>query len=176
MSPGRKFVAWVAALYSAVMAVLVAVAALVASGLPEADAVALERILELRAPGLLFAAVMLAFICAGAVKWFFADYVTAARTLADQTRIITSANADLRLPSDGAPELGELAAAVNELAAAYGSLRRDSDTRAAEARSRLEEERNRLAALMSELTQGVLVCNEDGTILLYNEQARRLFA
>jgi PAS domain-containing protein len=41
--------------------------------------------------------------------------------------------------------------------------------------SRVQQERNRLAALMSELTQSVVVCNLDGRILLYNNRARMQF-
>ena len=37
-----------------------------------------------------------------------------------------------------------------------------------------KDERNRLAALMSDLPQGVLVCNASGQILLYNTQAQKL--
>ncbi|HEX6268229.1 MAG TPA: exonuclease domain-containing protein [Burkholderiales bacterium] len=176
MSQRGKFIAWLAALYAAVLAVPVLVGALLASGLPEADAEALGRILELRTPALALAAVLLLLLCAGLVRWFFADYVAPARALAEQTRVIRSANAELRLPSDAAGGLGALAAAINELGDAYRILQRDSEARAAEARARLEEERNRLAALMSELTQGVLVCNAEGTILLYNEAARTLFS
>ena len=97
------------------------------------------------------------------------------RALAEQTRVIRSANADLRVAAT-ASGLAELAAAINELAGAYRAAQREGEARAAEARARLEEERNRLAALMSELSEGVLVCNADGRILLYNEQARALFA
>ena len=39
-----------------------------------------------------------------------------------------------------------------------------------------EAERNRFAVLMSELAQGVIVCNPDGRVLLYNRRARALFA
>ena len=39
----------------------------------------------------------------------------------------------------------------------------------------IEQERSRLAALMSELTQSVVVCNLDGQVLLYNQRARFLF-
>lgn len=41
-----------------------------------------------------------------------------------------------------------------------------------EAARGIEQERSRLAALMSELTQSVVVCNLDGRILLYNNRAR----
>ncbi|MCX7171586.1 MAG: exonuclease domain-containing protein, partial [Proteobacteria bacterium] len=43
------------------------------------------------------------------------------------------------------------------------------------ANASLGEEKNRLAALMSELTQSVVVCNLDGRILLYNHRARSQF-
>jgi DNA polymerase-3 subunit epsilon len=42
----------------------------------------------------------------------------------------------------------------------------------AQASRHVDQERNRLAALMSELTQSVVVCNLDGRILLYNNRAR----
>ena len=121
-------------------------------------------------------AIFLLFLCVFVVRWVFVRYLTPARVLAEQTRVIRGANADLRLSPGEARGLAEIAGAINELGGAYAALRRESEARAAEARSRLEEERNRLAALMSELTQGVLVCNAEGTILLYNERARTLFA
>lgn len=176
MNARGKFVFWVAAVYLAVLAVVAGFAAVLAAGWAQADAAALARILDARAPALALLAVLLLFGCAGVVRWFFAEHVAPAQQLAEQTRVIRSANADLRLPLAGAGALAEVAAAVNELAGAYRSLQQDSEARAAEARASLEEERNRLAALMSELAQAVLVCNTEGTILLYNESARGLFA
>jgi len=175
MSTRGRLLAWIAALYGVALAVPAGLFMLLAAGLPEADAAALMRILAQRTPALLFGALLLLLACAAAVKWVLGGYLTAAQDLAEHTRLIQSANAALRLEAHGGPLAG-VAAAVNELAEAYRGLQRDSEARAAEARSRLEEERNRLAALMSELTQGVMVCNADGTILLYNEQARMLFA
>jgi DNA polymerase-3 subunit epsilon len=175
MSTRGRLLAWIAALYGVALAVPAALFMLLAAGLPEADAAALMRILAQRTPALWFGALLLLLACAAAVKWMLGGYITAAQDLAEHTRLIRSANAGLRLEAHAGPLAG-VAAAVNELAEAYRGLQRDSEARAAEARSRLEEERNRLAALMSELTQGVMVCNADGTILLYNEQARMLLA
>jgi DNA polymerase-3 subunit epsilon len=45
----------------------------------------------------------------------------------------------------------------------------------AQASRGVAQERNRLAALMSELTQSVVVCNLDGRVLLYNNRARMQF-
>jgi len=176
MSQSAKLAVWVALTYVCVLAAPVAVVVIFASGLPEADAGTLGRILDARAGWLMLGAALLLGACMLAVRWLFANYVTAASALAEQTRVIRSVNAELRLQTRGAREIVELAAAVNGLADEYRSLKRDSDSRAAEARARLEEERNRLATLMSELAQGVLVCNAEGSILLYNEQARALFA
>jgi DNA polymerase-3 subunit epsilon len=54
-------------------------------------------------------------------------------------------------------------------------LREDMAQKVAEASQRIDQERGRLAALMSELTQSVVVCNLDGRILLYNQRARAQF-
>jgi DNA polymerase III subunit epsilon len=175
MSPRAKFAVWVAGLYLTLLAVVAAFGVLTAAGLPEADAAAFARILELRAPALALFAALLALGCAGAVRWFIGEYLAPVRALAEQTRVIRSTNAQLRISLDELGALAEVAVAINELAGAYSRLQQESDARAAEARASLEEERNRLAALMSELAQGVIVCNAEGTILLYNEAARALF-
>ncbi|MGH8708578.1 MAG: exonuclease domain-containing protein, partial [Burkholderiales bacterium] len=73
-------------------------------------------------------------------------------------------------------ELVRLAGEIDRLAGETRRLRVDSAARARESLAHLEEERNRLAALMSELVEGVLVCNAEGRILLYNEQARALLS
>lgn len=65
-----------------------------------------------------------------------------------------------------------LAGVVDELARQRDGLRADIDARVQETARGIEQERSRLAALMSELTQSVVVCNLDGRILLYNNRAR----
>ena len=54
-------------------------------------------------------------------------------------------------------------------------LRGDFAAQVKEASRNVEQERSRLAALMSELTQSVVVCNLDGRVLLYNNRARVQF-
>ena len=66
--------------------------------------------------------------------------------------------------------------AVNVLAARHENAIQDVQARVTEARAEADEQRNRLAALMSELTQSVMVCNAEGRILLYNERARSMFS
>ena len=67
-----------------------------------------------------------------------------------------------------------LAVAINDLADAYCAQRDDVEARISDANARLEAEKNRFAALLSDLTQGVLVCNSEGRILLYNARAQQL--
>ena len=170
-----RFSLWLAVLFAGVVAVVAATAVLMAAGLPGAEYEFFLRIVEERAPVLGFAAVLLLFACAGLLGWLFRNYVTAVRALAEQTRIVFAANPEHRVQAHGGAELVDLAATINRLAEAYLRVRNELETRAGAANARLEEERNRLAALMSELSEGVLLCNAEGRILLYNEKARALF-
>ena len=106
----------------------------------------------------------------------FAAYVVPLRRLAADTRLITAANPGHRLESGRPQELAALVDAVNELAGEYQAAREAADTRSAADRAALEADRNRLAALMSELSVAVLVCNVEGQILLYNAAARELLS
>src|SRR5690606_4450631 len=90
------------------------------------------------------------------------------------TGVAALANTAHRLAIDGPPELARLVAAINTLAERHEAASTALDARMSEVRSALDDERNRLAVLMAELPEGVVVCNADGVVLLYNEQARRL--
>ncbi len=100
-------------------------------------------------------------------------YVKGARQIVEGIRIILNAHPSHRLENVGPAEIRALSQAVNDLAERGETLASDLETKIAQARSSVEQEKNRLAALMSELSQGVLVCNSEGRILLYNERARQ---
>jgi DNA polymerase-3 subunit epsilon len=168
-----KFAVWLAALYGGVLATVVALAVVLAAGMPVDDQAVLSRMLDERAPVLGFIGALLLAVCGAIVAWLFKRYVTAPRALAEQTRVVL-ANPEYRVDA-GAPELSTLAAEINRLAGAYHSVHSDMEAKIADSGARLEEERNRLAALMSDLSQAILMCNAEGRILLYNEQARALF-
>jgi DNA polymerase III subunit epsilon len=175
MTVRRKFVLWVAGLFLGVVAIVAVVGFLMAAGLPEEERAVLRQILDKRGALLAYLALILVFVCGAVVKWLFSAYLGAARRLAEQTRTLLAVDTERRVATDGAIELAELAQVINMLGDANRGARRDLEARVAEAGVRLEEERNRLAALMSELSEGVLLCNAEGRILLYNEQARALF-
>ncbi|MBE0621961.1 MAG: PAS domain-containing protein [Burkholderiales bacterium] len=175
MNVRLKFSIWLAVLFAGVVAVVAATAVIVAAGLPADEYKLLLRIIAEREQVLGFVAVLLFAVCAGVLGWLFRNYVTAVRSLAEQTRIVFAANPEHRVQARGGSELVDLAATINRLAEAYHRLGADLETRIGMANARLEEERNRLAALMSELAEGVLLCNVEGRILLYNEKAKALF-
>ena len=100
-------------------------------------------------------------------------YVRRPLKIAEGIRIILNAHPRHRLEPTGPHELKILMQAVNALAEHSETLARDLEAKVAQAKASVEQEKNRLAALMSELSQGVLVCNRNGQILLYNERARQ---
>jgi len=81
VSGRRNFALWVAALYGAVLIVLLCAAALLGAGLPAEHAAALGAALEGRSGALALGALVLLFVCAGAVRWFFGAYVMPPRAL-----------------------------------------------------------------------------------------------
>lgn len=126
------------------------------------------------APVVFFGVALLMVVAAMAAGWLFRRHPLAARQLAEQSRSLLAAERGFRVAGTGSPALAEVAASINQLADAYHRVEQDLDARGAETRARVEEERDRFAALMSELSEGVLVCNADGRILLYNPRAAAL--
>jgi len=127
-------------------------------------------------PTVFVGAVILMVAAGMTASWLFRRHPHAARQLAEQSRGLLAAERGVRVATTGAPPLAELATVINQLADAYHRIEQDLEARSAETRARVEEERDRFAALMSELSQGVLVCNVDGRILLYNPRAVELLA
>lgn len=115
--------------------------------------------------------VLVAFICT-MVSLIFRYYVIPVLRMAEQTRLITAANPDYRITTEGAHELVALANVINESADAFQKLQNKVDSKIHQSNLALKEERNRFAALVSELPYGVIVCNRDGSILLYNPRAQ----
>lgn len=88
--------------------------------------------------------------------------------------VLLEQNPAHRISPQGAREVREVAAKLNALATTHQALHEDVQVKIDGAKRALAEEKNRLAALMSELALGVLVCNIEGRILLYNTCARQM--
>lgn len=137
-----------------------------------------ELLVQLIVPRLPLGALLTAvgfFIGLVVVRRLFQQYVQGLLRMAEHLRLMLGANRDLRVLPEGPPEVQLLAEAANALAEQRDARADQVAAQIAEAKASLEDERNRLAALMSELAQAVVVCNRDGRILLYNNQARVQF-
>ena len=118
--------------------------------------------------------VWLGFVAvAGALEQqLWRHYVQPLVHMIDGVDVLLSTDAIKPVVPTGAAEHRALADRINQLLEQRERLRQDMDERVRQASQGIEQERSRLAALMSELTQSVVVCNLDGCILLYNKQAR----
>ncbi len=118
--------------------------------------------------------VILFGVIGGLVSLLFQNYIIPILKLGEETRLITVVNPGYRIQPRGAKELLQLTSIINASAEAFEKMQAEVEDQIRRSKAALKEERNRLAALMSGLPQGVLVCNVDGQILLYNAQAQRL--
>ncbi len=110
------------------------------------------------------------------LRLLFRQYVRGLLRMGENLRLMLGANRNFRVGVEGPPEVRELARAANDLAQQRDELLTDVEAQISRAKASVEEEKNRLAALMSDLAQAVVVCNLDGRILLYNQQARLQFS
>ena len=126
--------------------------------------------------GLIGAMIVLAMVIAAlAVRELHQRFVGVPAKLAEDGRTLLEAEPTRRLKAAGTDETRAFVDIINSLADQRQGLQEDVEKRVSDARRSVEEEKNRLAALMSELTQSVVVCNLDGRILLYNNRARQQF-
>ncbi len=158
-----------------VAAWLAATAALLGAALGEAQRAQLEAALAPLVPIIVFAALALVGVVAYVAQALHRRWVSEPAQLLEHARVLLSTDVDRELAVSGSPETRGLAQTINALAQQRSELRRDIASQVAQASLGVEQERSRLAALMSELSQSVVVCNLDGRILLYNNRARMQF-
>ncbi len=170
----RLLLAWLApGLLLALFALLGG--ALLWAVLDGAQRVALSALLRERAVLLVLAALGVWALGAWVLGGLYRHYAGAAAKLLEQLRVRLDSDLEHEITPLGAAPLQGLALGVNQLLQQRSALKREMLDRVAEASRHIDHERSRLAALMSELTQSVVVCNLDGRILLYNQQARLQF-
>jgi len=166
-----------AALAPGVLLALVggAVFGAVAATLDPAERAALGAMLAPRG-ALLFLGWMLA--AGGLGAWalrLYTQHVAAPARLAEAVQALSASSVQRELKPQGSAGVRALTGVINELLRQRDAFRDDVQGQVAQAARGIEQERSRLAALMSELTQSVVVCNLDGRILLYNNRARLQF-
>ncbi len=152
-----------------------AVAAVIWATLEAPDRAALAALIEPRLALALMFWLMLSGALGALLRMAYQRWVVAPARLAEQVQALAGSDVQREIAPRGSAENQALTAAVNQLVSQRGELRADIEHKVHEASREIEQERSRLAALMSELTQSVVVCNLDGRILLYNARARLQF-
>ena len=112
---------------------------------------------------------------AAALRYLITRYIRAPARLVEDARVRLDSDIPAPIRTHGSRECRQLAGVIEQLLARRQELKSEMDVRVREASRQTEMEKSRLAALMSELTKSVVVCNLDGRILLYNNRARIQF-
>jgi DNA polymerase III subunit epsilon len=128
-----------------------------------------QQVSELVGLGVIFV-IGLAFI----IDWISRLYILPIDRLAEEVPVIFRVNPDHRIRLHGSREAMRLAMAINNAADYFQEVNRSVEERIREAGTRAEAEKQLLTMVIAELPQGVLICNPQGQITLYNEQAQQL--
>ena len=110
------------------------------------------------------------------LDWFFRFYILPLNQLIEETQVMNTVNPAHRLKIDGSREVKVLAELINTCGDQYEAAKHIIDQTVETAKAKTEAEKNILATIMAELTQGVLICDPVGRILLYNRQAQRVLS
>jgi len=122
----------------------------------------------------IFTAVFLLLVGLGfGLDWVFRFYILPLDKLTEESILINSVNPSHRIHLEGSGEVVRLAEVINEWAERFEKIQNNIEERIRQAKSESEEEKNILAAIMAELHEGVIICNREGQILLYNKRAKR---
>ncbi|MCB1920294.1 MAG: PAS domain-containing protein, partial [Candidatus Competibacteraceae bacterium] len=108
-----------------------------------------------------------------AAAWLFFDQSLAA-PLASLTRNLLNTlrtNPDHEIQYAGPNQLDPLFQAINELTRRLAAHHRELLQAMTTATARVEEQKNRLEAILRDLQEGVVVCNLNNQVLLYNQLA-----
>ncbi len=115
------------------------------------------------------------FALIGVITWvwmrFDTDFVAPIQRLARDLETLTHSNPEQEIRSDRTNYLGSLFAAARDAGKALTNARNDVEVQVAGATRVAEEQRSRLEAVLRDLHEGVMICNLDHQILLYNQRA-----
>ncbi len=106
------------------------------------------------------------------LEFIFNEYIKPLRKISTETSMIYSSNHAHRLNISGNKDIQLLSFAINNFAKKLENMDKDITEQSLAARKDTEKERNLLAAIMAELPQGVVICNKNGRILLFNNLAK----
>jgi DNA polymerase III subunit epsilon len=111
-----------------------------------------------------------------AVAWAYLDHAVAQpmAALVRGIQTVIHANPEHRIEIDESHQLGGLPDAVTQLVDQMAASRTQVNEAIAEATARVEQQKHQLEVILQDLHEGVIVCNLNHHILLYNSCAVRL--
>jgi DNA polymerase-3 subunit epsilon len=173
---GHKFWQTIALSFAALIIICLAFAVWFKTQLsPEAYTFLLDLFKEHFGP-LLILVMLVLLVGALFLDSVFSKYIRPLRKITEQISLVNPTNPSHRFEIEGAAEIQQLCDRLNEGAVHYESVLNDIEGRVNLASAQSEEEKGILAAIMSELPEGVIVCNPEGQILLYNNRAKLLLS
>ncbi len=143
---------------------------------PENRAFLLRLIREDRSSCFSAAALLIPILWFLWVHIFYHLYILPIVRIADEMPVIHSANPAHRIRIRAVKEIRRLADFINEGAEQYHLLKKSVDEKIRLAAEETEEEKNILAAILSCLSEGVIVCRLSGEILLFNRKAEEFLS
>lgn len=102
------------------------------------------------------------------------SYILPLNRMLEGSRVVLSANPSHRLKVDGSRIVQELADLFNIMATRIETTTEQIAAQVSAAREGSEREKNILAAMVEELPHGVVICNMDHRVILYNRKAKQL--
>ena len=108
------------------------------------------------------------------LEFIFFEYIKPLKKISSEASIISSSNHSHRLNITGNKDIELLSSIINGFAADLENMDKNITEQALVASKNTEKERNLLAAIMAELPQGVVICNKNGRILLFNNLAKTI--
>jgi len=109
-----------------------------------------------------------------AIESLFSNYVKPIKRISEEVILINSANPSYRIEGRGSEEIRLLCDSINFGADRVEEIVRNVEDRIRQTCEEAEAEKNVLAAIISEFPQGVVACNMEGRILLYNNRAQEI--
>jgi len=92
--------------------------------------------------------------------------------LPDEISVISTVNSSHRINIEGGKEILAITKAINLFADHHETLQKNIKEEINRKRAELEIEKNMLASFFDELPQGIIACNTEGEIILFNKKAK----
>lgn len=124
---------------------------------------------------LLIAAILFIGFVGIALEAFLRLLILPLKRLSEETALIGMVNPQHRLQIEGGDIVQRIVKSINAIAIRFEAMVKYDQGKIQHIKSEVEKERNFLAAVLSELPEGVLICNNDGRILLYNQRVKQFF-